>query len=73
MDLMLKVGRQDQLYHHITAYDYLIAYYQLAFVMIKMEVMMNYPANINYGISIFLQYTPSDVLYSALLDHILRS
>ena len=73
MGLMLKVGRQDQLYHLITAYDYLIAYYQLAFVMIKMEVMINYHANIKLWHINFLQYKPSDVLYSALLDHILRS
>ena len=55
---MLKVGRQDQLYHHITAYDYLIAYYQLAFVMIKMEVMINYPTNIKlWHINFFAVHT----------------
>ena len=76
---MLKFRRQDQLYHHGTAYDHSIAYAQLAFVVVDMEAVINYPSAKNYGMqkgtlmSCLVEYKPVDVLYSALLDSILCS
>ena len=34
------------MYHQITAYDHVIAYYRLALVVIEMEAMINYLASI---------------------------
>ena len=58
-------------------YDRVISYAQLAFVVINMEVMINYLVARNIGMqkitltSCVVQYTPSAVLYSTLLDLIL--
>ena len=41
-DLMLKFGHQAYLYHQVMAYDHVIAYYRTSFVVIDMEVMINY-------------------------------
>ena len=40
--LMLKVDREASLYHQVTDYDHIIAYYRLALVVINVKVMVNY-------------------------------
>ena len=44
-DLMLKVGREAYLYHQVTAYNHITAYARLAFVVIDLKAMINYPAD----------------------------
>ena len=39
---MLKIGLRAQLYHQFTAYDNVIAYDQLYFVVVDMEAMLYY-------------------------------
>ena len=43
-NLTLKVGRGAYLYHQIMAYNDIIAYGRLAFVVIKLKEMFNYIA-----------------------------
>ena len=39
-EMAVKGGRQDELYHQVTAYDHTIAYARLTFVVIDMEAMI---------------------------------
>ena len=76
---MLKVGRHASLYHKFTAYAHVIAYARPTFVVFDMEVMINYIAArkiCHAKVTLtpcVMQYTSAAVLYSTLLDHILRS
>ena len=78
-DLTLKIFRQAKMYHQVTAYYHIIAYAWLDFVILEMEAMINYFLVENSGMpkgtltSCGVQYIPAAVLYSTLLDRILRS
>ena len=43
-DLTIRIGLQYELYHQVTAYDHVIAYARLTFVITDMEVIINYLA-----------------------------
>ena len=44
-DLTIKVGREAELYHHVTAYDNIISYARISFVVIVVESMIIYHAD----------------------------
>ena len=44
--LTLEISHQEDLYHYVTDYDRIIAYAWLEFVVIDMEAMITYPADI---------------------------
>ena len=41
-EMAVKGGRQDELYHQVTAYDHTIAYARLTFVVIDMEAIIKF-------------------------------
>ena len=47
-ELTFKPGRQAWLYHKVTAYDHVIAYDRLGFVVVNMEAIINYLASRNF-------------------------
>ena len=78
-DLMLKIGGETYLYHQVTDNDHIISNNQPTLIVINMQVVRYYLAARNSGIkngtftSLFLKYGPVYLLYSILLEHILRS
>ena len=78
-DLTLKIVRGAFMYHEVTAYDRIIAYARLSFLVIDMKrwliILMLENSGMQKGtlISWVIHYTLASVLYSNLLDRILRS